>query len=109
MNHPKIIAVAATLTALFMMAMNAASRAEDVACPPGVPSCKVISVTADEERVLVGPAGIFDSAEFANRMNLSGPIQYWRNKLAAAPEAKTETGKPPLPALKPEVKPEVKK
>ena len=104
MNHPKIIAVAATLTALFMMAMNAASRAEDVACPPGVPSCKVISVTADEERVLVGPAGIFDSAEFANRMNLSGPIQYWRNKLAAAPEVKAKPVEPKPAVPKPEPK-----
>ena len=104
MNHPKIIAVAATLTALFMLAMNAASRAEDVACPPGVPNCKVISVTSDEERVLVGPAGIFDSAEFANRMNLSGPIQYWRNKLAAAPEIKAKPVEPKSAVPKPEPK-----
>ena len=104
MNHPKILAVAAALTALFMLAMNAASRAEDVACPPGVPSCKVISVTADEERVLVGPAGIFDSAEFANRMNLSGPIQYWRNKLAATPEVKAKPVEPKPAVPKPEPK-----
>ena len=104
MNHPKIIAVAAALTALFMLVMNAASRAEDVACPPGVPSCKVISVSPDEERVLVGPAGIFDSAEFANRMNLSGPIQYWRNKLAAAPEVKAKSVEPKPAVPKPEPK-----
>ena len=104
MNHPKILAVAAALTALFMLAMNAASRAEDVVCPPGVPSCKVISVSPDEERVLVGPAGIFDSAEVANRMNLSGPSQYWRNKLAAAPEVKAKSVEPKTAVPKPEPK-----
>ena len=102
MNHPKIVAVAAALTCLFVFVMSAVSRAEDVACPPGVPSCKVISVSPDEERVLVGPAGIFDSAEFANRMNLSGPIQYWRNKLAAAPEIKAKPVEPKPAVPKPE-------
>jgi hypothetical protein len=40
-------------------------------------------------------------------MQLTGPIQYWRNKLAAAPEVK---GKPPVEAPKKiEPKPEPKK
>ena len=92
MNHPKMLAVAAALTTLFMLFMNAASRAEEVTCPPGVPSCKIITLSPDEERVLIGPAAIFDSAEFANRMNLAGPIQYFRKKIE---EAKTVSMTPP--------------
>ena len=107
MNHPKIIAVAAALTAIFMLAMNAASRAEEVNCPPGIRACKIITLAPDEINSLTGPGGIFDAAEFANRMQLTGPIQYWRNKLAAAPEVK---GKPPVePPKKIEPKPEAKK
>ena len=100
----KVVAVAVFLFTLFLLAMNAASRAEDVSCPPGVPSCKVITISPDEERVLVGPAAIFDSAEFANRMNLAGPIQYWRNKLASAPEVKAKPVEPKPAVPKPEPK-----
>ena len=109
MNYPKILAIAFFLTFAFIMFLNGVSRAAEVGCPPGVTSCKIISVTNDEERALTGPGAIFDLAEFANRMNLTGPVQYWKNKLAAAPEVKVEakpkaTGPSETSTKKPEKK-----
>lgn len=54
-------------------------------CPAGVPKCKVITVTPEEEQVLAAPGGIFEIAEKGAFITLSGPIRYWREKLEKAP------------------------
>ena len=97
MRHGKILFVAATLTFLFAMVMNA--LAED--CPPGAPSCKVVIMTPQEEQTLIAPNGIFDNAEWANRSGLAGIVAAWKQKLATSPAG---TVKKPEPVPTPPVK-----
>ena len=87
MKQGKILLVAAALTALFCLAMNAASYASDATvCPAGAPSCKVVIITPQELPSLTGPGMIFDAAEFANRFQLSGLVAAWKLKLANSPD-----------------------
>ncbi len=103
--NTKILAVAIFLVFAFLMVLNGLSRAAETTCPPGVPACKIITLSPDEERSLTAPNGIFDAAEFANRMALSGPINYWKNKIATAPEIKAKPPAPPEPKIGPKSEP----
>lgn len=96
MKQGKILFVAAALTAAFMPVMNGVSRADNipVECPAGAASCKVVVMTADEINTLTGAGLIFDSAEWANRANLSAAIAAWRQKITSAPNGNV---KPPEP------------
>ena len=96
MKQGKILLVAAAMTAAFMLVMNGVSRADNIAieCPPGAPSCKVVVMTADEINTLTGAGLIFDSAEWANRANLSAAIVAWRNKINTAPNGNVKKDEP---------------
>ena len=80
MKQGKILLVAAALTALFCLAMNAAAYAED--CPAGASTCKVLVLTTQEEQTLTN--SIFPAALWANR-TFTDLIEAWKQKLAAAP------------------------
>ena len=106
MRQGKILLVAAIGAFVIVMVMSALARAED--CPPGAASCKVVVITPQELQTLEGPNAIFDAAEFANKMGLSGLISQWKQKIAASPDGKVvkpdANGNPvPLP-LPPEKK-----
>ena len=102
MKQGKILLVAAALTALFCLAMNAASYADDgvhsrdAVCPAGAASCKVVIITPQEMQSLEGPGMIFDSAAWANRANLQGVVDAWKQKIANSPNGVTA----PAPAPK---------
>ena len=97
MKQGKILLVAAALTALFCLAMNAASYASDTpTCPAGAASCKVVIITPQEMQSLEGPGMIFDSAAWANRANLQGVVDAWKQKIANSPNGVTA----PAPAPK---------
>ena len=103
MKQGKILLVAAIGAFVIVMVMSALARAED--CPPGVASCKVVVITPQELQTLEGPNAIFDAAEFANKMGLSGLIAQWKQKIAASPDGKVvkpdANGNPvPLPPEK---------
>ena len=86
MKQGKILLVAAIGAFAIVLVMSALARAED--CPPGVASCKVVVITPQELQTLEGPNAIFDAAEFANKMGLSGLITQWKAKIAASPDGK---------------------
>ena len=103
MKQGKILLVAAIGAFAIVLVMSALARAED--CPPGVASCKVVVITPQELQTLEGPNAIFDAAEFANKMGLSGLIAQWKQKIAASPDGKVvkpdANGNPvPLPPEK---------
>jgi hypothetical protein len=105
MKQGKILLVAAALTALFCLAMNAAAYADD--CPAGGGTCKIVTITQSEMQSLTGPGMIFDSAAWANRANLQGVVDAWKAKIAASPDG---TVKPaPEAAKKQDKLPEGKK
>ena len=91
--NAKGLGVAIGLTGLFFLAMNAMAYAQN--CPPGVPSCKIVSMSPDEVQSLTGPGLIFDSAEWANRANLSAAVAAWKQKIASSPAG--TVAKPPEP------------
>ena len=96
MKQGKILLVAAALTAAFMLVMNGVSRADNVPieCPAGAVSCRVVIMTPDEINTLTGTGLIFDSAEWANRANLSAAIAAWRNKINTAPNGNGKKDEP---------------
>ena len=103
MKQGKILLVAAIGAFVIVMVMSALARAED--CPPGAKSCKVVVMTDQEIATLEGPNAVFDAAEFANKMGLSGLIAQWKQKIAASPDGKVvkpdANGNPvPLPPEK---------
>ena len=69
-------------------------RADEITCPPGFPSCKILVITPQEEQTLTGPNAIFDMARWASRP-LGDWIDGWKAKLALAPAGKPFT--PPAP------------
>lgn len=53
-------------------------------CPSASP-CKVLVLSAEEEKVLAGQNGIFDTAAIARQLDLSAAVTYLKTKLATAP------------------------
>lgn len=94
MKPGKILIVGSSLTALFMLAMNAATRAED--CQPNSGGCKIVVMTPQEVQSLEGPGLIFDSAVWANRANLQGIVDAWKQKIASSPDGAVK----PVPEAK---------
>lgn len=52
---------------------------------PSATSCKILTLTADEERALVGQNMVFDTASQGRTLDLLGAVLYFRNKIATAP------------------------
>jgi hypothetical protein len=83
MTHGKLLLTGATIALIAALAIQAA-RAED--CPPNSGGCKVVVMTPQEVQSLEGPGLIFDSAIWANRANLQGAIDAWKQKIASSPD-----------------------
>ena len=69
-------------------------------CPDKAPSCKIITLTPEEERALVGPNLIFDTAQQGRPLDLMQAIAYFRQKILTAPAGTVEVPKaepPPKP------------
>jgi len=69
-----------------------------VECPAPGP-CKVLTLTPDEENILVGQQGIFDIAERGAAVVLGPPVKYFREKIQKAPQG--DQPKPPEAPKKP--------
>lgn len=90
-------AIAALAAGICLLgAMTARTEEATTSCPVGAKSCKVITITPDEEQALAGPNMIFDHAEWANRATLGQIVQAWRLKVLLAPQGKVV----PAPAEK---------
>lgn len=91
----EVVWVSALVAAVAVLGVTIAwAQSPDPAqCPPGAKSCKVITLTPDEEQSLLGPNMIFEHAEWANRAGLAGIVAAWRGKIANAPAGKVEPEK----------------
>ncbi len=88
------------LPALLLASLAFVTPASAADCPPGAPSCKVITLTPDEERVLTGPNQVLDTAQQGRPLDLAQIVMYFRSKIATAPAG--EVSKPaPAPATSP--------
>lgn len=94
----KLLFLAVTFT--LCLVMNAMA----VECPPEMKECKVLFLSADEQKVLTQPNGILATAAQARPLDLGSTVQYFFQKVNNAPEG--EVKKVDKPDVK---KPETKK
>lgn len=85
-----------SLLAFFFLVSSTLANATD--CPEGAKSCKVITLTPDEEQVLTAPRMILDTAATARQLDLANLVAYFRSKIDKA-EAGT-VKQPPADAPK---------
>lgn len=90
------------LAPLAALVLWSCQPAHAVECPAGAPSCKVLTLTPDEERVLTGPNGILDTAAQARQLDLANLVSYFRQKLSTAPAGEVKKAEEPeAPPAKP--------
>ena len=86
-----------------LLLLSTAVFADDrTTCPDPTP-CKVITLTAQEEKVLLDERGIFATAAQARQLDLAAIATYFQQKLAKAPagdpksaEVLKDVSKPPV-------------
>lgn len=110
MNNIAFLASALVVALLLVMIFGpirpARSQPVEYPCPANAKSCKIITLTPDEEASLVGPEMIFDHALWGARVRFDGIVQAWRDKIRNAPAGKATAGKvvaptpPPAPPTK---------
>lgn len=71
-------------------------------CPAGAPSCKILVLTPEEERVLVDPRGILDTAAQARQLDLFGLVAHFRQKISTAPAGTVVAAPEPVPVPTPD-------
>ena len=89
-----LITVAAILAFGYVAVVTACSARSEEApsypCPSGAPSCKVITITPTEEQALVHERGILTTAKQGRPLDLGDAVDYFREKIKAAPAGKPE-------------------
>ena len=91
MRYVKIVAITAGITGALLWSSAYADPRTD--CPTPAP-CKVITLTQEEEKALVGPNMVFDTAVQGRQLDMFGIITYLRQKLAAAPAGDAPRAEP---------------
>lgn len=86
LSLPEKVALAFIAVGIVLIGACSLSIADDT-CPPGVPACKILVVTPQEEQTLTAPNGILDMAVWASRP-LGDFANQWRDKLKNAPAGK---------------------
>lgn len=74
-----------TLLIASMLVLYGCAPARSAECPVGIPKCKVLILTPEEETALTQPNGILDTAEKGAYVQLGGVIRYFREKIEKAP------------------------
>lgn len=82
---------------LFTAALLLPVPALALECPPGAKACKVMTLTPEEQQILLNPNGIFDTAERARFLDLTNYVKYFREKIATSPDGdvKAPVASPP--------------
>lgn len=102
----RYLIVGLMLTAAFTSNAFADPRTD---CPDPTP-CKIVALSAQEEKILLDERGILATAAQARQLDLAGLVSYFQQKIAKAPAgdvkeaARTETPVVPTPTLAPEPK-----
>lgn len=78
-------------------------------CPAGLPSCKVLILSPDEEKFLTAPNGILDTAAQARSLDLGKVVAFFYQKIATAPQGEVKPVKeqPEKPAIEPAPKADI--
>lgn len=84
------VLVAAALAIIVFLFFIEALRAAD--CPQGSVACKVLVLTQEEERALIG---ILDTAKRARHLDLADTVNYFVGRLGTAPAGN------PTPSMQP--------
>lgn len=83
------------MIALFLPATMLPIPSQATDCPtPGEP-CKVITLTAQEEKALIGQNGIFDTAAQGRSLELGGIAVYFKQKILTAPAGEVKPTEKP--------------
>lgn len=96
-----VLFIAGTLLVLFLQWILArpagAAEAATTQCPnPGEP-CKIVTISPQEEQLLIKQGGILDTAQAGRYIDLGNIVAYFRMKLANAPAGEVKP-KPEQPA-----------
>lgn len=82
------VGVGLVLLILFLFGgRRAFAQADPAMCPPGAKSCKILTITPEEEQTLAGTDMIWDQALWA-RQQFGPLLKAWRDKFQAAPPGK---------------------
>lgn len=82
------VAAALLVAMVFGLPRPARSQPVEYPCPANAKSCKVITLTPEEEASLVGSEGLLDHAAWANRVRFGDFVHGWRDKVRNAPAGK---------------------
>ena len=69
-------------------------------CPAGMPACKVLFLSPQEEQILTQPNGILPTAADARKLDYGGAVQYFIQKIKDAPAGEVPA-KPEPPKSEP--------
>lgn len=78
------------LVALILLAFGRSAKSQPAdlgTCPPGAKSCKILTITPEEEQTLAGPDMVWDQALWA-RQQFGPLLKAWRDKFQNAPQGK---------------------
>lgn len=65
-----------------------------IACPTPGEKCKILTITEQEERLLMGQNGVLDTAAQARNLDLGAFVVYFKTRIAGAPAG--EVASPPV-------------
>lgn len=92
------------LLPLILLASTSALADPRTDCPDANP-CKIVMLTAQEEKILLDERGILATAAQARQLDLAGLVAYFQQKIIKSPAGDVkEAAKPPLLPV-PETKP----
>lgn len=87
----------------FIGFITPAQSAEIPTCPPPSKTCKLLTLTPDEERALIDPNQILHTAEQGRFLDLTNTVRYFRDKIRQAPVITVE--EPVTPPQEPAAQP----
>ena len=84
-----------------LMLLSTAALADDrTTCPDATP-CKIVALTAQEEKILLDERGILATASQARSLDLGALVVYFQQKLAKAPAGDPKSAEMPKDQSKP--------
>lgn len=78
------------IAAVALLSTSQCAHADEFICPKGVPSCRILILTPQEELALTQPNGILDTAQQARFLDLANTVKYFMDKIAKSPQGKGE-------------------
>lgn len=80
---------------VFAVLLLTASPVAATDCPEGLPSCRVLILSPQEEQILTAPNGVLATAAEARKVDFAGVAEYFARRIKDAPAG--EVKKPAAP------------